>query len=58
MDDYFAAVRKTREAVPIPADLAKPSSTLQMPPADVEAKMADANASLPKGAFAPRVIRT
>ena len=49
--DYFAAVAKARDAVKIPADLDQPSSRLQLSAAQIEAKLAAANPSYPKGAF-------
>ena len=49
--DYFAALRKARDSVKLPADLAQPSQKLQFSPAEVEAKIAAANPSFPKTAF-------
>lgn len=49
--DYFAAVRKARDAVKIPNDLKQPSQTLQLSPSDIEGKLAAANPSFPKDAF-------
>jgi len=51
VDQYFAAVRKARDSVTIPADLNQPSSQLQVSPAEVESKLASANPSFPKTAF-------
>lgn len=48
---YFALVRKARDAVKIPADLNKPPRELDVSPSQVEAEMAAANPSFPKGAF-------
>src|SRR5216684_9073364 len=49
--DYFAAVRKARDAVSIPKDLDQPSQKLQLSPAEIEAKLAAANPSFPPAAF-------
>jgi ribonuclease T2 len=49
--DYFAALRKARDSVNLPADLNQPSQQLQLSPAQVEAKLAGANPSIPKAAF-------
>ena len=49
--DYFAAVRKARDSVTIPADLKQPSAQLQLSPSNVEAKFAAANPSFPRQAF-------
>jgi ribonuclease T2 len=49
--DYFAALRKARDSVKLPADLAQPSQKLQFSPAEVEAKIAAANPNYPKAAF-------
>ncbi len=48
--DYFAAIRKARDAVKVPDELAG-SSKQTMAPADVEAKVSAANPSYPKTAF-------
>lgn len=48
--DYFAALRKARDSVIIPADLKQPSGRVEQIPADVEAKFAAANPSFPKDA--------
>jgi ribonuclease T2 len=50
-NDYFATVRKARDAVSIPKDLDQPSQKLQLSPADIEAKLAAANPSFPAAAF-------
>ena len=49
--DYFAAVRKARDAVTIPADLDHPAQTLHLSPAAVESKLAAANPRYPPAAF-------
>ena len=49
--DYFAALRKARDSVTLPSDLNQPSQRQQMSPAQIEAKVAAANASFPKSAF-------
>lgn len=49
--DYFAAVRKARDAVKIPSDLNQPSRQQQLNPGDVAAKFAAANPRYPKTAF-------
>src|SRR5262249_27804933 len=49
--DYFAAVRKARDALTIPSDLAKPAQQLRLSPAELESKVAAANPSFPKDAF-------
>jgi len=48
--DYFAAVKKARDSVTIPAALT-PSSQLSMAPADIVGKAAAANPSFPGTAF-------
>ena len=50
-DDYFAALRKARDSVTLPADVNQPSQKLQVSPAQVEAEVAAANPSFPKTAF-------
>lgn len=50
---YFETVRKARDAITIPADLDQPAQQLQLSPAQVEAKVAEANPKLP-----PAGIRT
>ena len=49
--DYFAAIRKARDAVALPAGLNQPSQKLQLSPAQVESKVAAANPSFPASAF-------
>jgi ribonuclease T2 len=49
--DYFAELRKARDAVTIPSDLKQPDRRLQLGPAEIESKFAAANPSFPKGAF-------
>jgi ribonuclease T2 len=49
--DFFAALRKARDSVKLPADLSQPSQMLQLPPAQVESKLAAANPSFPAAAF-------
>jgi ribonuclease T2 len=49
--DYFAAVRKARDSVTIPADFRAPSSSMSLGPKDIEARFAAANPSFPKAAF-------
>jgi ribonuclease T2 len=49
--DYFAAVRKARDSVKIPADLKEPAGTLRKSPAEIEAAFGAANQSFPKEAF-------
>jgi ribonuclease T2 len=49
--DYFAAVRKARDSVKLPADLNQPTQKLQLSPGQIEAKVAAANPSFPKAAF-------
>jgi ribonuclease T2 len=49
--DYFAALRKARDSVTLPADLNQPAQKLQLSPAQIESKIAAANASFPKTAF-------
>ena len=50
-EDYFAALRKARDSITLPADLNQPSQKLQLSPAQVESKVAAANPSLPRAAF-------
>lgn len=50
--DYFAAVRKARDAVVIPPSLAAPASAVNLSPANLLRAFASANPSFPKGAFA------
>jgi ribonuclease T2 len=49
--DYFALVRKARDAVSIPNELNQPAQKLQLGPAQIEAKLAAANPRFPAGAF-------
>lgn len=49
--DYFAALRKARDSVTLPADLDQPSQKLQFSPAQIESKLAAANPSFPDTAF-------
>jgi ribonuclease T2 len=50
--DYFAAVRKARDAVAIPPSLAVPASAVKLSPANLLSDFAAANPSFPPGAFA------
>src|SRR5215475_9533494 len=49
--DYFAAVRKARDSVTIPADLNQPSQRIQSTPNEVESKLGAANTGFPRDAF-------
>ena len=49
--DYFAALRKARDSVALPADLNQPSQKVQLSPAQIESKLAAANPSFPMTAF-------
>jgi ribonuclease T2 len=49
--EYFAALRKARDAVTLPADLKQPPQRLELAPAQIEAKLAAANPSFPPGVF-------
>ena len=49
--DYFAALRKARDSVALPAGLSQPARKLQLSPAEVESKLAAANPSFPAAAF-------
>ena len=49
--DYFAALRKARDSVTLPADLNQPSQKLRLSPAQVESSIAAANPSFPRTAF-------
>jgi ribonuclease T2 len=51
MADFFATLRKARDSVTLPPDLSQPKQTLQLSPAQVEAKFAAANPSFPAAAF-------
>lgn len=48
---YFAALRKARDSVTLPADLNQPSQKLQFSAAVIESKIAAANPHFPKAAF-------
>jgi ribonuclease T2 len=50
-DDYFAAIRKTRDAVSVPAQFNQPSQRIQVSPSEMESNFAAANAGFPKDAF-------
>jgi len=50
-DDYFAALRKARDSVKLPAELNQPKQTLHLAPADIETKVAAANPSFPPGSI-------
>lgn len=50
-DDYFAALRKARDAVKIPDELSQATQKVQISPAQVESKMAAANPSYPAASF-------
>ena len=49
--DYFAAVRKARDSVKIPQELAAPSQEQQLSASQIEAEFAAANPNFPKAAF-------
>lgn len=49
--DYFAALRKARDAVKLPSDLQQPAQKLELSPARIEAEMSAANPSYPNTAF-------
>jgi len=49
--DYFAALRKARDAIKLPPDLTQPAQRLQLSPAQIEAKLAAANPGFPATAF-------
>lgn len=49
--DFFAALRKARDSVTLPADLNQPSQQVQLTPSQVEGKLAAANPSFPATAF-------
>jgi ribonuclease T2 len=49
--DYFAALRKARDSVTLPADLDQPPQNVQLSPLQVESEIAAANPSFPKTAF-------
>jgi ribonuclease T2 len=50
--DYFAALRKARDSIQIPADLNQPGQSLTLTQAQIQAKLAAANPHLPAGAIA------
>ena len=49
--DYFTFVRRARDMVKIPNELAAPTRQLQLNPEEIEARMAAANPNFPRGAF-------
>jgi ribonuclease T2 len=49
--EYFAAVRKARDAVTIPGDLKEAGREVRLRPSDIEARFAAANPRFPKEAF-------
>jgi ribonuclease T2 len=49
--EYFGALRRARDSIQLPADLSQPTQRLQFSPAELEAKVAAANPSLPKGSI-------
>jgi len=49
--DFFAALRKARDSVKLPADLSQPTQKVQLSPSQVESKLAAANPSFPAAAF-------
>jgi ribonuclease T2 len=49
--DYFAALRKARDSVTLPADLDQPPQNVQLSPVQVESEIAAANPAFPKTAF-------
>jgi ribonuclease T2 len=49
--DYFAALRKARDSVSIPAEFSASSGTQSTSPSEVESKLASANPAFPAGAF-------
>jgi ribonuclease T2 len=49
--DYFGALRKARDEVNVPPDLNQPAQSLQLSPAQIEAKFAAANPKFPKSAI-------
>ena len=49
--DYFAAVKKARDGVKVPAELDQPAQQVRLSPTDVEGKLAAANPSYPAAAF-------
>jgi ribonuclease T2 len=49
--DYFAAIRKAREAVNLPDRIKQPQQNLEMRPGEIESLLAAANPKFPKTAF-------
>jgi ribonuclease T2 len=49
--DYFAAVRKARDSVRLPADLNQPAQQVRSTPEQIEAELAAANSTYPPAAF-------
>jgi ribonuclease T2 len=49
--DFFAALRRARDSVTLPAALNQPPQQLQLSPAQVESQVAAANPSFPAAAF-------
>ena len=49
--NYFTFVRRARDLVKIPSELAAPGSQLRMGSSEIEAKFAAANPNFPRGAF-------
>jgi ribonuclease T2 len=49
--DYFTFVRRARDAVKIPGSLQSPTRELRLNPEEIEARMAAANPTFPRGAF-------
>jgi ribonuclease T2 len=49
--DYFANVRKARDSINIPPDFKAPSQPMNLSPAQIDARFATANPSVPKAAF-------
>jgi ribonuclease T2 len=49
--NYFAAVKKARDGVKVPAELDQPGQQATLSPGDVESRMAAANPGYPREAF-------
>jgi ribonuclease T2 len=49
--DYFTFVRRARDMVKIPESLQSPTRELRLNPEEIEARMAAANPTFPRGAF-------
>jgi ribonuclease T2 len=49
--DYFAAIRKARDAVRVPPELDQPGQALTLSPAEVESRLSAANPAYPREAF-------